>query len=95
MRDSFRASCSASYVVQVGNLRRIGNPPLKNVFNSPRRRIANPPQEAILHYTAHQNTNRAPNCNARDRFACDVISPNPEFVAVVFGAVNVGWFSTL
>src|ERR1051326_1798540 len=31
----------------------------------------------------------------RGRLACDVITPNEALVACRFGALNVGWFSTL
>src|SRR5215472_1385683 len=38
------------YVVRVGNLRRIGNPPACSVQNTSIRRITNPPQATSLHY---------------------------------------------
>jgi hypothetical protein len=38
--------------VQIGNLRRIGNPPAVGVQRPLIGRIANPPQDAILHYMA-------------------------------------------
>src|ERR1039458_3445211 len=38
---------------------------------------------------------RAPNCRVLGRFAWAVMVPKPELLAVVDGALNVGWFSRL
>ena len=39
-----------SHVVQIGNLRRIGNPRSQTLLNATSRRVTNPPQIANLHY---------------------------------------------
>jgi hypothetical protein len=53
------------YVGQVGNLRRVGNPPLSGTGQFIGRPIANRPQDAILPYIAGLEAQRAAAQNRR------------------------------